>query len=66
MFPLLPSIPEFPKLEWEYEGGRYSINESDVDKLLDYGENKIPLYRYEMEVYSSSIEALKDALKKGN
>ena len=64
MFPSLPTLPSFPELGWEYENERYSISEEDVDKLLDYGENKIPLYRYEIEVYSREMEVLKETLKK--
>lgn len=64
MFPSLPELPAFPALEWEYSDGRYSIGEEDADKLLDYGENGIPLYRYEIKVYEASIEAIKEALRK--
>lgn len=61
MIPPLPSIPSFPQLSWEFNDGRYSIDEADVDKLLDYGENKLPLYRYQMDVYQASLESIKDA-----
>ena len=64
MFPSLPDLPSFPTLEWKYEDGCYSISEEDVDKLLDYGENKIPLYKYEIDVYSREMEVLKETLKK--
>lgn len=64
MFPSLPELPALPALEWEYRDGRYSIGEDDVDKLLDYGENQIPLYRYKLQVYSQSIDAIKEALIK--
>lgn len=65
MFPSLPELPAFPALEWEYVGGRYSISEEDADKLLDYGENQIPLYRHEIMVYEKSVEAIKEALRNG-
>ena len=61
MIPPLPSIPSFPELSWEFKDGRYSIDEADADKLLDYGENKLPLYRYQMNVYKSSLESIKEA-----
>lgn len=57
MIPPLPSIPSFPELSWEFKDGRYSIDEADADKLLDYGENKLPLY----DVYKSSSESIKEA-----
>ena len=61
MIPPLPSIPSFPELTWKFKDGRYSIDEADVDKLLDYGENKLPLYRYQMDVYKASLENIKEA-----
>lgn len=61
MIPPLPSIPVFPELTWEFKDGRYSIDEADADKLLDYGENKLPLYRYQMDVYKASLESIKEA-----
>lgn len=61
MIPPLPSIPSFPELSWEFKDGKYSIDEADVDKLLDYGENKFPLYRYQMNVYQASLESIKEA-----
>lgn len=61
MIPPLPSIPSFPELTWEFKDGRYSIDEADVDKLLDYGENKLTLYRYQMDVYQASLEGIKEA-----
>lgn len=64
MFPDLPVLPNLPQLEWQFQDGRYSISEEDADKLLDYGENQIPLYRYEIKVYEASIEAIKEALRK--
>lgn len=62
MIPPLPSIPSFSELTWEFKDGRYSIDEADVDKLLDYGENKLTLYRYQMDVYQASLESIKEAL----
>ena len=64
MFPDLPVLPILPQLEWQFQDGRYSISEEDADKLLDYGENQIPLYRYKLQVYSESIDAIKEALIK--
>lgn len=64
MFPSLPELPAFPALEWEYSDGRYSISEEDADKLLDYGENQIPLYRHEIMVYETSLNVIKEAMKR--
>lgn len=56
MIPLLPEIPSFPELSWSFENNKYSISESDVDKLLDYGENKIPLYKFELDLYKRQLD----------
>lgn len=63
LVPPLPPFPEFPTLHWTYEGGLYSIGEEDVDKLLDYGENKIPLYKDEIERYKRKMELILKALE---
>lgn len=65
MIPDLPDIPSFPQLTWTYADGLYSITEADVDKLLNYGENELPRYRYQMQIYEQSLEVIKEALKEG-
>lgn len=55
MIPELPKVPDFPVLSWSYSDGLYSISEEDVDRLLDYGENRIPRFRWELEQYSKSL-----------
>ena len=59
MVPELPKHPELPALSWEYKDGRYSISAEDAD----YGENQIPLYLYQMEVYKEKLDILLEALK---
>lgn len=58
LMPEAPVLPEFPTLNWTYQDGLYCINEADVDKLLDYRDNALPLYRYEAEVYEEQIKAI--------
>jgi hypothetical protein len=58
MIPELPKVPDFPVLSWSYSDGLYSISEEDVDRLLDYGENRIPRFRWELEQYSKSLETI--------
>ncbi len=60
MIPELPEIPKFPKLNWSYETDKYYINEEDVDKLLNYGEYELPLYKYEMRIYSEQLKVIKN------
>ena len=63
MVPELPKHPELPVLSWEYKDGRYSISADDADLYLDYGENQIPLYLYQMEIYRKKMDILLDALQ---
>lgn len=63
MVPELPKHPELPALSWEYKDGRYSISAEDADLFLDYGENQIPLYAHQMEVYEEKLDILLEALK---
>ena len=62
LVPDLPELPAWPKLQWEYSDGRYSLSEADVDKVLDYWENKIPLYQYQMEIYKKELTVILDHL----
>ena len=63
MVPEHPKHPELPALSWEYKDGRYSISAEDADLYLDYGENQIPLYLYQVEVYKEKLDILLEALK---
>ena len=63
LIPDLPELPAFPELHWTYNEGLYCISESDVDRLLDYAENKLPIYRYEMELYGKQLDVILEALK---
>lgn len=62
MIPELPEVPAFPTLHWTYSDGLYSIDEEDVDKLLDYGENRLPRFRWELEQYERSLSVVLSAM----
>ena len=62
MLPQLPEFPVLPELCWEYNDGRYSLSESDTDKLLSYFENDIALYKWELEQYEKKLEVVIDAM----
>ena len=67
MIPDLPELPSFPELQWSLEeNGRYSISEEDADRLLNYRDNELPLYRFEIERYQREIEILKVTVIQGN
>ena len=58
MIPELPSIPNLPELTWSLENDKYCLSETDVDKLLDYGENELPLYKFEMDSFNKQLELI--------
>ena len=60
--PGLPEIPEWPEVTWTFEDGLYCLDEHDADKVLDYLENRMPMYRFEMESYGEQMQAVKDGL----
>ena len=63
MIPEFPALPDWPELHWQLEdNGRYSLDEADVDKVLNYWENSIPFYKYEMERYQAIIGIIIDHL----
>ncbi len=61
--PQHPALPSWPCVTWEYEDGRYSLSEEDVDKVLSYLENDIPLYRFEVERYEKQLQIVLEGLK---
>lgn len=67
MIPDLPELPPFPELQWMLEeNGRYSIPDEDADRLLDYRDNSLPLYRFRIEQYQRELETIKEALSASN
>lgn len=58
MLPDLPELPEWPKLNWQFFDGMYAISEADADKILNYWENEIPNYKYELEKYQKKLDAV--------
>ena len=63
MLPQLPEFPVLPELCWEYKDGRYSLSESDIDKLLSYFENDIALYKWELGQYEKKLEVVKSTIE---
>ena len=63
MIPSLPEVPSLPKLEWIYKDGLYSLDEHNVDLLLDYGENILPHFRWELEQYRKKLDAVISGLR---
>lgn len=68
MIPDLPELPPFPELQWELEeNGRYSISEEDADRLLNYRDNELPLYRFEIEKYQREMRIIAESISmRGN
>ena len=63
MLPQLPEFPVLPELRWEYKDGRYSLSESDTDKLLSYFENDIVLYKWELDQYEKKLEVVVNTIQ---
>lgn len=64
LVPDTPSPPPFPALQWSYENEKYCISESDADKLLGYGENALPLFRYQIEQFERQVKLILESLRK--
>lgn len=64
MAPEAPTIPAFPELAWSYKNGLYCITEEDADRLLDYGENGLPLFSLRYDQYRRRMSIILDALAK--
>jgi hypothetical protein len=64
MAPKAPTFPTFPTLNWTYQNGLYCIAEADADKLLDYGENALPLFAHRYDQYLRQMRLILDALAK--
>lgn len=62
MFPEVPTPPSLPALQWSFECGKYCIDEADADKLLDYGENELPLFAHHLEQYQRKVKTILDAI----
>lgn len=62
MIPDLPDVPTFPALNWTYQDGLYCLDETNVDKLLDYGENTLPRFRWELAQYHRKLNIILDAI----
>lgn len=62
MVPIMPEVPSMPQLEWIYWDGFYCLDERNADILLDYGENTLPHFRWELEQYQKKLETVLDAL----
>ena len=62
MIPVLPEVPSLPQLTWIYKDGYYCLDERNVDLLLDYGENTLPRFRWEMQQYHRKLMTVLDAL----
>ena len=62
MIPALPEVPALPELKWVYKNGLYCLDEQNVDKLLDYGENTLPRFRWELEQYQRKLDSILKSL----
>ena len=62
MIPVLPEVPALPQLTWTYQDGLYCLDEQNVDKLLDYDENTLPRFRWELDQYRRKLDSVLQAI----
>ena len=62
MIPVLPEVPALPQLTWTYQDGLYCLDEQNVDRLLDYGENTLPRFRWELDQYRRKLDSVLQAI----
>ena len=62
MIPDLPDVPSLPALSWTYQEGLYCLDEQNVDMLLDYGENTLPHFRWELGQYQRKLDVILQSL----
>ena len=62
MIPALPDVPSLSQLEWHYLNGMYCLDETNVDRLLDFGENILPRFRWELSQYQKKLDSVIQAL----
>ena len=58
MLPKAPELPSFPTLYWTYKDGLYGLSESDVDLLLDFGENSLAEFAFDYSAWQSQVEVI--------
>ena len=61
MVPSLPEVPDIPVLNWQFRDGMYCLCESDVDLFLEYKENTLPYFRWELQQYQRKLDAVLSA-----
>ena len=61
MIPSLPEVPDILVLNWQFRDGMYCLCESDVDLFLEYKENTLPYFRWELQQYQRKLDAVLSA-----
>lgn len=62
MLPEKLTNPVWPELNWEYHDGLYCLSEKDADKLLDFAENVLPHFLWEVDQYQRQCEVIISSL----
>ena len=62
MIPALPDVPSLPQLEWHYLNDMYCLDETNVNRLLDFGENILPRFRLELSQYQKKLDSVIQSL----
>ena len=65
MIPSMPVFPVWPAVLWTYQNGMYCLSESDVDIILDFGENILPQFHWELDQYERQLKVVIEELRHG-
>lgn len=60
--PDLPEYPRWPDVSWSFNGSDYCLDEAEVDSVLDYLENGIPTYEFEINRYKEQLKIVFDGI----
>jgi hypothetical protein len=58
----LPSFPDWPDVEWTFRDGLYCLTEDDADRILDYAENALPLFLWELKQRERRLDIMLEGL----
>lgn len=58
LVPEAPSLPYLPELNWQYEDGKYSLNEDGVDKFITFFEFDYATFRANYDLYVYKVQTV--------
>lgn len=62
LMPELPELPEFPSVRIEAVDGKQVMTSEDAVKIINYVENQLADYKWEIERYKENVSIVLDPL----